>query len=91
MGLADYLSRMYVKYDPGLLLTIKEQQYDVVGLMLLQTIMATELLDNHENQLMETDDITQEEEMKNELKTPAPVRDTNYYIQQCHVGRRFHG
>jgi hypothetical protein len=91
MGLADYLSRMYVEYDPASLLTIEEQQDDVVGLMLLQTIMATELLDNHENQLMEINDILQEEEMKNEMKTQAPVRDTNYYIQQCHGGRRFHG
>jgi hypothetical protein len=66
MGLADYLSRMYVEYDPASLLTIEEQQDDVVGLMLLQTIMATELLDNHENQLMEINDILQEEEMKNE-------------------------
>jgi hypothetical protein len=58
---------MYVEYDPALLLTIEEQQDDVVGLMLLQTIMATELLDNHENQLMEINDILQEEEMKNEI------------------------
>ena len=59
--------------------------------MLLQTIMATEQLNKNENQFMETDDILQEEEIKNELKTSAPVRDTNYYIQLCHGGRRFHG
>ena len=37
MGLADYLSHMYVEYDLASRLTIEEQQDDVMGLMLLQT------------------------------------------------------
>ena len=87
MGLADYLSRMYVENDPASVLTIEEQSDDLAGLMMLQTLMTTELSDNQENQFMETDDIFQEQEI---VKSSTP-RDANYYIQQCHGGRRFHG
>ena len=59
--LADYLSRMYVENDPASVLTIEEQSDDLAGLMMLQTLMTTELSDNQENQFMETDDIFQEQ------------------------------
>jgi hypothetical protein len=53
MGLADYLSRMYNGEDPDKYLTTNEQFEQLVGLMLLETIMTTQLGENVENDFID--------------------------------------
>jgi len=51
--LADYLSRMYNGEDPDKYLTTNEQCEQLVGHMLLETIMTTQLGENVENEFID--------------------------------------